>query len=958
MKRVFSVVFFVLAELASVHAEGSRAWAHDESDLSADPNVVWGSLENGFRYALLPRDNKPGVVSMRLLVEVGSLNEQPKEQGLAHFVEHMAFRGTRHFETGELIAFFQRLGMSYGVDVNAFTYPNKTVYHLELPQNEASLLSQAFQLYRDYADGILFNENLLDTEREIVLREKETHEMPSMVAARTSSNFAFEGTLLAQRDPIGLEQVIKGVSRKQLVAFYQKWYRPELMTLVVVGDIKPELLKLEIAKEFGSMVNPRQKTPAYKMGKLGKAKSFRSGYMSIEGVDRRTLRVFRSWMEPGKSDSLLIRKTDTRRSFATALLNERARRVTDGMSSDYAYYERVFGMPHCQFSISAPGDNWEGAYLWMDRMIRQAIDYGFNEDEIAFLKENWIQLNRSSALRYESAEPRDLIDDLVDHISMDRVYLSSAMHDEIFKETIESLTRESLGQEFSDIWQLKSLAYFMVGEFERGPSRSAIKRTLKDDRKFNMLPYVDEIHGDFEYTDLGESGKLIEQGEIAEVGASTYRFENNVRLTFLHTENEKNMVRALVRVGGGMLEFEDSNPATHALAMTSLFRSAFGDNEIEDVYSELRNNVLSFVYGLEDHDAFTYRAVTQSEGLDEFLGIVSEYLIDPTVDEDAFEMAQTKLRQSREFDGDGLNEGYRNLIRMIYPGEARFHSPSLKDINSVDTEVLSDWMETPFREGYLEIAIVGDVEESKAVEIVASTLGALPERRANKLDLSEVRSLKINPLTGKHRVEYQEGKGENAASVVVWTIQENISFEERVSLYVLSAVLENRIRERVREEMGASYSPSVNYVSFPAYDTLRHVRVDVDCSSAEAEDLLDVILEIVSNLTKETIEAKELEAAVAPLEESIRLAWSDNAYLLENVLHGVQEYPSVVENALRYKNGAFSSVTVEGLRNVAKQYLVAEEALAVAIVPEMSGKLTGAGVLKASKRKKAGSTRR
>ena len=222
---------------------------------------------------------------------------------------------------------------------------------------------------------------------------------------------------------------------------------------------------------------------------------------------------------------------------------------------------------------------------------------------------------------------------------------------------------------------------------------------------------------------------------------------------------------------------------------------------------------------------------------------------------------------------------------------------------------------------------------------MSETLGALPKRQSSKDDYEKTRALKVRSLKGKRRIEYENGKGDNAAAVVVWTIQDEISFRESAALYVLSEVLEDRIREHVRQEMGATYAPSVSYVTFPAYDTLRHIRADVDCLKQDADALLDVVLDIASELSRSEIDNTELKAAVAPMEEGIHQAWRDNGYLLENVLYGAQEYPGIVANALRYKDGILSTITPKEIHDVAKRYLVSDDALAVSIVPAIQSQL-------------------
>ncbi|MEM0970670.1 MAG: insulinase family protein, partial [Verrucomicrobiota bacterium] len=182
-------------------------WAHSDSDLSPDEAIQWGTLENGLRFALLQNPEPPDRVSLRLFVDAGSLMEDDDQQGLAHFLEHMAFNGTRNFPAGEMVEYFQRLGMAFGSHTNAHTSFRETVYKLELPNTEDSTLEEGFQLLRDYADGLLFGEEEIEKERGVILSEKRSRDSADWRSFVDWMDYALAGNLLSVRMPIGTEEV-------------------------------------------------------------------------------------------------------------------------------------------------------------------------------------------------------------------------------------------------------------------------------------------------------------------------------------------------------------------------------------------------------------------------------------------------------------------------------------------------------------------------------------------------------------------------------------------------------------------------------------------------------------------------------------------------------------------------------------------------------------------------------
>ena len=249
-----SVIFVVLAP--SLEAKN---WAHEESDLKPDQAVHWGVLENGMRYAIMPNGEPPGRVSLRFLIEAGSLMERDDEKGLAHFLEHMAFNGSRNFESGELVEYLQRLGMSFGADTNAHTSWKETVYYLELPRNDEETLDEGLRVFRDYADGLLLEEEEIDRERGVILSEKRSRDSAEFRIFKKEIAFLLPDALLSQRLPIGEESVLEELNEKDFRRFYRKWYTSRRMALVAVGDVDPSAIEKQIGEHFSTLKKGRNR---------------------------------------------------------------------------------------------------------------------------------------------------------------------------------------------------------------------------------------------------------------------------------------------------------------------------------------------------------------------------------------------------------------------------------------------------------------------------------------------------------------------------------------------------------------------------------------------------------------------------------------------------------------------------------------------------------------------------
>src|SRR4051812_35565463 len=234
------IALSVLLALFTVGLRAAIPFPQASSDLKADPTVRFGTLPNGLRYAVRANKEPKERASLRLLVEAGAVHETDAQQGLAHFLEHMAFNGSEHYAPGTLIKFFQRMGMNFGGDTNASTWYRRTLYLLELPDTKESTLTEGFKVFGDYANKLFLLPAEIDKERGIILSEKRTRDSVGYRTWRSTQQFLLKDTIFDRRDVIGPIEILQKAGRDQFVDFYQTWYRPELMSVVVVGDINPE----------------------------------------------------------------------------------------------------------------------------------------------------------------------------------------------------------------------------------------------------------------------------------------------------------------------------------------------------------------------------------------------------------------------------------------------------------------------------------------------------------------------------------------------------------------------------------------------------------------------------------------------------------------------------------------------------------------------------------------------
>ncbi|MCW0218405.1 MAG: insulinase family protein, partial [Prosthecobacter sp.] len=388
-------------------------WPQDTSDLKPDPKATFGSLENGLRYVILPNLEPPGRASIRLYMDAGSLMEEDDQQGMAHYLEHMAFNGSRHFPGGEMVEYFQRLGMGFGADTNAHTSFKETVYMLEMPKVETSMLDEGVKLFRDYLDGMTLGENEIDKERGIILSEKLSRDSIDYRTMLEGYKFAMPDSLLPNRMPIGTEEVIKTMHRPRFVEFYNKWYTPKRAVVVVVGDIKDvDGVKTLIEKNFANAKPHGTDSPDPDLGKITQGRGLIAKLhteMEAKAVD-----ISIELLRPAKNkpDTAATRREKMVRDLADEMINQRLSKLAkaenapfiSGESYSYEYLEfvEVIGiMGQC-----AP-DQWKAALTLMETEVRRAVEHGFTEAEFEEAKASLLKSVELRAAQADSRKSRD-----------------------------------------------------------------------------------------------------------------------------------------------------------------------------------------------------------------------------------------------------------------------------------------------------------------------------------------------------------------------------------------------------------------------------------------------------------------------------------------------------------------------------------------------------------------------
>ncbi len=917
-------------------------WPHEKSDLSPDPALVFGRLENGFRYVLMKSKRPRGRVSMHLDIQSGSMEENDNQKGIAHFLEHMVFNGSEHFKPGEMVKYFQSIGMEFGPDANAHTGFYETVYDIFLPENSKKSIEDGFLVLKDYAQGALLLPSEIDSERKVILAEKRARDSESYRTFVETLKFELDNTRISQRIPIGSEEVIKKADRPLLKDYYDTWYRPERMVLVLTGDFDPDMIKPSIEKYFGSMSPRAPKRPEPDAGYFHH-KGIRPfyHYEKESGKTEVTVQVIEK-IDP-KPDSLKLQTQYLIRDMANQMVQNRIDAMISHSKAPFTSASIDSGVFLKQIRYSAitadcEPDKWEDTLFSVNEILRQALKYGFTPSEFERVKKDYLADLDKRAKNAPTRESTALARKIIRKINSDRVFQSPYQRKAIFAPIIKKLTLDRVFEEFGKMWDKDHRLVLVTGNAilnsKNSKNQSPEKIILSAYEKSLKLPVKkpkEEKKVSFPYLPVpGKKGRIIRKNNIKDSGIIQIDFENGVRLNLKKTDFKANQVVANLNFGLGRACEPYDKPGLAKLSESVVRGSGLGRMTKDELERALAGKSTGVNFAV-NQGSFSFEARSVTDELDLLFQLLYANLVDPGFRQDAFKRSMEKFTQKykkyqRTVEGAMTLHGKRFLAG----GDSRFGLPPYDKFKTLKLDDIKNWLKKPFENAPVEISVVGDFDIGRATELCATYFGSLKKRDGQPmLDKGRLPEFPV----GKKLEIAVNSKIEKGVARVAFSTDDIWDIKKTRRLSVLSSIFSDRLREVVREKLGATYSPyAYNSPSriYPGYGVFHSV---VSINPKDAGIVIDSVLKISDELASGKITRDELKRALKPTLTSIRDMKQKNGYWLYVVLTGSKKHPEQLDwPGNIYED--YKSITVKDMVRLAKKYLDRKKAAVIIIKPE------------------------
>lgn len=913
-------------EVVSADSEGY--WPHEQSDLLPDPQAMFGHLDNGFRYVLLPNAKPKDRTSLHLVIRTGSLREKDEERGIAHFLEHMLFNGSTHYPPGELVKYFQKIGMQFGPDANAHTGFYETVYDINLPTSNRQSLHEALQVIQDYAEGALLLPSQIERERGVILAEKRTRDSADYRAYVASLKFELAGTLFPDRLPIGNEDVIRSADQTVFKRFYDTWYRPDNMVLVVVGDFDPALAQSLVETQFSKMVARHQPDSEHLVVGKVNHEGVKTFYHHEEelGSTSVTLQVLDHY--PPQPDNADYQRQKIEEQLANQILRNRLNRkvnLADSPITDASAGSGVFLRQTRYGYISSdcqPGE-WQDALALIEQTLRQALDFGFNEDELERVKKDYRAGLSQAVAQAKTRDSGTLARQLIRAVSDDKVFRSPAQKEQFAVPIVETVTASDLQDRLRAVWGKKHRLVLVTGNDEiDSPSGTPEDKIAA---VFNQSQAVVVSRPDvtpsmaFPYLERPmEEGRIADQQVHADIDVSLIRFENGLQVNFKSTDYTADDVQFVLSFGKGRSGVPLDKAALTAVADDVVNDSGLGQMDKDVLAQALAGKNTEIQFGIRD-DRFTLGGHSTSEEMELVFQLLHAYILDPAFREDAWQLALSRYRQTYASMRQSV-DGVMNLYgwRFLSGGDPRFGLPSLEAFAGLSVADVEEWIGGALRRGTLELTIVGDVDRETVVDLAARYLGALPERSqtgptidgpegpvfpaARQMDIPVVSQIK------------------KAQLVMAFPTDDIWDIGRTRRLNILAEIVSERLRLRVREKLGAAYSPGAyswpnrtypDYGLFVIYIPLAPEMLDIVNAEVQA---------IIRDIRQNGVSSDELQRALEPTLTGIKDRLRENGYWLNTVLAGASRHPVQLEWSRTIATD-YAGIRKEDIDRLARRYL-------------------------------------
>ncbi|TAW29772.1 insulinase family protein [Rhizobium leguminosarum] len=866
------------------YADGpSVSWPQTQSDIQAESDVHFGTLANGMRFAIMRNVTPPGQAAIRFRIGSGSLDENDDQQGLAHVLEHMAFKGSTHVGEGEMVRILQRKGLAFGPDTNANTSYEETVYALDLPEVDAETVSTGLMLLRETASELTLDAGALDRERGVILSEERLRDTPQYRAALGIMHSLLAGRRATMRVPIGKVDIISNAPVDLVLDYYRANYRPDRATLIVVGDIDPAAMETEIRQRFGDWkaMGPTPTKPD--LGTL-ETKGESADLIVVPGG---ITSVQIAWTRPydAAPDTFAKRRTQLIEDLGLMVLNRRVSAIASKANASFISAgvgsQDILDSAHVVLiAANSQPDKWQAALAAIDQEQRRIQEFGATQAEIDREILDYRSALQAAAAGAATRMTTDIASVLASSVDDDQVFTSPAEDLSLFETMTSGVTAAEINRALQHAFSGNGPQVVLQTAQSPEGGADTVRQVYDASNAVAVSAPSGAADVAWLYTHFGAPGAVIERRAVVDLGLTMVRFSNGVRLTVKPTKLRANEVLVREDIGRGRLGLPNDRSAP-IWASPAVVLSGVKAMDYQDIQKALTANIVSIDFSVGD-SSFRFDGHTRTEDLVTQLQLMTAYTSDPAYRPEAFKrVQQAYLSGLDQYEATPGGVVSRDFPSLVHSGDPRWTFPDRAQLSAAKPDVFEALFRPMVSNGPIDITIVGDVTVDDAIRLTAETFGALPPRpeTASSNDRDDVR---FPATTEKPVVEIHSGRADNAAAAVGAPIGDLLSNLPRsFTANIAAQIFQNRLIDQFRIVEGASYVLEGDVDLSREVPGYGYAYFYVETDPAKIARFYALVEEIAKDLRSRDVSPDELARAREPIIETLKHQQQGNEYWIE-----------------------------------------------------------------------------
>ncbi len=938
MRRLLVATLFALAWSAPAFAAGAPALT---DSLKLDPAVRTGVLPNGLHYYVRHNARPEKRVALRLAVRIGSLAEADDQQGLAHFVEHMEFNGSKHFKPDELVRYLESIGLRFGADANAYTSFDETVYMLEVPTDRDTLLGRGLDVLSDWAGAATMTDVEIQKERGVVMEEWRLGRGAQERMLRKWFPVLFHGSRYAQRLPIGKPEIIQNGPADRLRDFYRDWYTPERMSVIAVGDVDPARMEALIRERFAPI--PRARTP--KPSPVAAIPPHDSTLIAIATDKEATNTVVQVvFKHPRQSHATVADyRRDMTDGLFVSMLNARLDERLHAPNAPYVY-ARSGSYPLVRTAeqfvmFAATADT--GVVRGLDALgteLARIEQHGFLPSELDRAKRRTLASSDRAYAEREKTENDVLVSQLLSHVltggpapGIEATHaLDQALVPGISLDEVNAAMR-------AEVSHASRVVVVTAPEKARIPDEAQLRATLDGAASAPVAAWVDTLGSKPLMPPLASPGTIRSTRTLPEIGVTVLTLSNGVEVWLKPTDFKADQIVFSACALGGATEADTAAYYGAASSASLVGESGAGGFTSVDLGKLLAGRVASSGTSIDD---YVRRASgsCRPEDLETALQLLTLQFTQPTVGAEDLRSFQDRVRTSLANRANSPEQVFDDALTVaVRSGFYADRPRTVADVDALRLEPMLAFYRAAFSNASeFRFYFAGTFKVETAGPLIARYLGALPARTgATPASLSRVATFPA----GIQHVRVVKGVEPKSQAHVAWFADTGGDEMEMHRARAAASLLQDRLRQVLREDLGQTYGAGAWYDHVLPAKGYGSMNVSFGGSPANIDRMIETTLKEVARLRDQGPSAddvkREQEIERRELETSVRENPTWAGLMLNYNLYG-WDPRRIAKRAERIE-----LLTPAKLQETFKKYYPEKRYTVVTLVPEGTSAATG-----------------